>query len=138
MKYIFLILTFILGISSCKDNKISPSQISLDDFEGTYEWTTANGEWTANGSYPTFILTANPRTTFEGVEVVDLNFEFSRVITDLEIVDENSYRGLCRWSQGPIADRKVRGDALIFRDPSGVNKLKIELNTGETLRAEEI
>ncbi len=113
----------IIGTSftSCTQEETPTPQTQLEDFEGTYGWV--------NAPHVTFTLTATTRTTFEGIEVVELESSTGAKYTDLKRVDADSFIGLYKI-------HKASDNVLFFMDPTGVAKLSIDLTqTGETLRA---
>ena len=88
-------------------------QLNIQDFEGTYEWTHTP---------VTFELKADTVITSEGIETIELKFNYPRTLTNLKRVDVHIFSGLY------VTDSETYGNVLLYVDPAGVKKLQIALD----------
>ena len=126
IKLLAALLIIGTAFTACKKEETAP-QVSIQDFEGTYKYINPD-----NGVLCR--LVAATRTTFGGVEVVELELNGVVAFVDLTRRDANSFTGNYIWNGGQIG-----GNVVLFVDSAGVRKFSLEFtNTGEIHRAVEV
>ena len=126
IKLLTALLIIGTAFTACKKEETAPEpQVSIQYFEGNYKYINPDNGFRAT-------LTAVPRTTFEGVEVVELKRNGSIGFIDLTRRDANSFTG------NYFFNGEIRGSVLLFVDPAGVRKFTTEVSsTGSILQAVE-
>ena len=125
IKLLTVLLIIGTSFTACTKKETAPEpQVSIQYFEGSYKYINPDNGLTCT-------LTAATRTTFEGVEVIELKHNGYIAFVDLTRRDVNSFTGNYNWPGGQIG-----GNVVLFVDPAGVKKFSLEYtNTGEIRQA---
>ena len=124
IKLLAALLIIGTSFTACTKEETAPEpQTSIQDFEGAYKYVST-------GRY--FTMEVVERTTFEGVELVEIWFSTGVTLADLTRRDAKSFT--CTRKNGSVSI----GTGLLFIDPTGIRKFSgVSSIDGSTSQAVE-